>query len=72
MFLIVVDDGVGADVGYGFVFLVDGGVLGIDVGEIIRVIYINVAIPCVVIDCNIILISYARITKRLNKNRNIV
>ena len=55
VFLIVVDNGVGTDVGYGFVFLVDGRVLGVDISEVIGVVYINVAIPCVVVEGDAIL-----------------
>ena len=46
---VIVDDGVVADIGDSFVFLVDGGVLGVDVGKVGAVIYIDIAVPCVVV-----------------------
>ena len=54
---VVVDDGVIADVGNSFVYLVDGGVLGVDVGKVGTVIYIDIAVPCVVVDGDIVVIG---------------
>ena len=47
---VVVDDGVIADVGNGFVVLVNGSVLGVDVGQIGAVVLVDIAVPCVVVD----------------------
>ena len=47
---VVVDDGVIADVGNGFVVLVDGCVLGVDVGQIGAAVLVDVAVPDVLVD----------------------
>ena len=47
---VVVDDGVTADVGNGFVVLVDGGILGVDVGQVGAVVLVDVAVPRVVVN----------------------
>ena len=47
---VVVDDGVIADVGNGFVVFVNGGVLGVDVGQVGAVVYIDVTVPGIVVD----------------------
>ena len=47
---VVVDDGVIADIGNGFVVFVDSGVLGVDVSEVGTVVGVDVAVPCVVVD----------------------
>ena len=70
--LVVVDDGRIGNVGYGFVLLVDGGVLGVDVSEVGAVVGINVAVPCVVIDGDVVCGGYAGIGKRVNKDRNFI
>lgn len=51
---VVVDDGVIADVGNGFVVLVDGGVLGVDVGQVGTVVLVDVAVPRVVVDGDVV------------------
>ena len=51
---VIVDDGVVADIGDSFVFLVDGCVLGVNVGEVGAVVGIDVAVPCVVVDGDVI------------------
>ena len=50
---VVVDDGVIADVGNGFVLLIDGGVLGVDVGQVGAVVLVDVAVPGVVINSDV-------------------
>ena len=40
-----VDDGRIGNVGYGFVLLVDGGVLGVDVSKVGAVVSVDVAVP---------------------------
>ena len=50
---VVVDDGVIADVGNGFVVFVDGSVLGVNVGQISAVVLVDVAIPGVVINSDV-------------------
>ena len=55
--LVVVDDGRIGNVGYGFVLLVDGGILGVDVSKVGAVIGVDVAVPCVVIDSDICKLS---------------
>ena len=47
---VVVDDGVIADVGNGFVVLVNGSVLGVNVGQVGAVVLVDVAVPGVVVD----------------------
>ena len=47
---VVVDDGVIADVGDRFVAFVDGGVLGVDVGQVGAVVLVDVAVPGVVVN----------------------
>ena len=42
---VVVDDGRIGNVGYGFVLLVDGGVLGVDVSKVGAVVSVDVAVP---------------------------
>ena len=51
---VVVDDRIVAVVGNGFVVLVDGGVLGVDVGQIGAVVLVDVTIPCVVVDGDVV------------------
>ena len=70
--LVVVDDGIIADIGYGFVLLVDGGVLGVDVSKVGAVVGVDVAVPCVVVDGDVDCGGYAGIAERFNKNRNII
>ena len=48
--LVVVDDGRIGNVGYGFVLLVDGGVLGVNVSKVGAVVGVYVTVPCVVVD----------------------
>ena len=50
---VVVDDGIIADIGYGFVFLVDGGVLGVDISKVGAVVGVDVAGPGVVVNSNV-------------------
>lgn len=64
---LVVDDGVIADFG----FVVDR-VLRVDVGQLVAVVNVDVAIPSVVVDGDFIMIGYTRFTKRLNINRNTI
>ena len=52
---VVVDDGRIGNVGYGFVLLVDGGVLGVDVSKVGAVVSVDIAVPSVVVDGNITL-----------------
>ena len=47
---VIVDDGVVADIGDSFVFLVDGGVLRVDVSKVGAVVGVDVTVPCVVVD----------------------
>ena len=54
---VVVNNGRIGNVGYGFVFLVDGGVLGVDVSKVGAVVGVDVAVPCVVIDSDICKLS---------------
>ena len=70
--LAVVDDGIIANIGYGFVLLVDGGVLGVDVGEVGAVVGVDVAVPSVVVDGDVIRGGYAGIAERFNANWNFV
>ena len=63
--LVVVDDGRIGNVSYGFVFLVDGRVLGVDVGEVGAVVGVDVAVPCVVVDGDVVCGGYAGIAERL-------
>ena len=51
---VVVDDGIVADIGDGFVVLVDGGVLRIDVGQVGAVVLVDVAVPGVVVDGDVV------------------
>ena len=60
---VVVDDGRIRNVGYGFVFLVDGGVLGVDVGEVGGVVGVDITIPCVVVDGDVVCGGYAGIAE---------
>ena len=48
--LVIVDDGRIRNVGNGFVILVNGGVLRIDIGQVGAVVLVDVAVPCVVIN----------------------
>ena len=57
---VVVDDGVIADVGNGFVVFVDGCVLGVDVGQVGAVVLVNVAVPGVVVDGDVGLLFNSR------------
>ena len=50
---VVVDDGVIADVGNGFVVFVDGSVLGVNVGQVGAVVLVDVAVPDILIDGDI-------------------
>lgn len=56
--LVVVDDGRIGNVGNSFVLLVDGGVLGVDIGKVGGVVNVDIAVPCVVVDGNIIDCGY--------------
>ena len=47
---VVVDDGIGADVGNSFVFLVDRGILGVDVSKVGAVVGVDIAVPSIVVD----------------------
>ena len=47
---VVVNDRGSADIGDSFVFLVDCGVLGVDVSKVGAVVGVDVAVPCVVVD----------------------
>ncbi len=60
---VVVDNGRIGNVGYGFVFLVDGGVLGVDVGKVSGVVGVDVAVPCVVVDGDVVCGGYAGIAE---------
>ena len=51
---VVVDDGVIADVGNGFVVFVDGSVLGVNVGQVGAVVLVDVAVPGVVVDGDVV------------------
>ena len=42
---VVVDDGIGADVGNGFAFLVDCSILGVDVSKVGAVVCVDVTVP---------------------------
>lgn len=66
---LIVNDRVIGYVGYGFVVLVDGGVLRVNVGQLVAVVNVNVAVPCVVVDGDVGLIR-DRSFNRLNTNRN--
>ena len=70
--LVVVDDGRIGNVGYSFVFLVNRGVLGVDVSKVGAVVGVDVAVPCVVVDGDIVCGGYAGIAEWLNKNWGIV
>ena len=70
--LAVVDDGRIGNVGYGFVLLVDGGILGVDVSKVSAVVGVDVAVPCVVVDGDIVCGGYAGIAQRFNKDRNFI
>ena len=51
---VVVDDGVVANVGDRFVIFVDGSVLGVDVGQVGAVVLVDVTVPRVVVDGNVV------------------
>ena len=55
---VVVDDGVIADVGNGFVVFVDGSVLGVNVGQVGAVVLVDVAVPGVVVDGDFVVVVY--------------
>lgn len=69
---VVVDDGVIGNIGYGFVLLVDSGVLGVDVSKVGAVVGVDVTVPCVVVDGNLIIVVDGCITKRLITYRNTI
>ena len=64
---VVVDDRIVADVGNGFVVLVDGGVLGVDVGQIGAVVLVDVAVPCVVINGDVGLVLKCAVIRNIAK-----
>ena len=70
--LAIVDNGIIADISYCFVLLVDGGVLGVDLGEVGAVVGVDVAVPCVVVDGNFIIVVDGCITMRLITYRNTI
>ena len=70
--LAVVDDGRIGNVGYGFVLLVDGGVLRVDVGEVGAVVGVDVAVPCVVVDGDVVCGGYAGIAEGFDKDGDFV
>ena len=51
---VVVDDGIVADVGDRFVVFVDGRILGVDIGQIGAVVLVDIAVPRVIVDGNVI------------------
>lgn len=55
---VVIDDGRIGNVGYGFVFLVDGGVLRINVSKVGAVVNVDIAVPCVVVNSDVGLLIY--------------
>ena len=57
---VVVDDGVIADVGNGFVVFVDGSVLGVNVGQVGAVVLVDVAVPDVLVDGDVGLLFNSR------------
>ena len=69
---VVVDDGRIGNVGYGFVLLVDGGILGVDVGEVGAIVGVDVAVPCVVVDGDVVCGGYAGITGRFYIDWNVI
>ena len=53
----VVDDGVFRNISYSFVIFIDGSILGVNVGKVCAVVYIDVAVPCVFVDGDIVVIG---------------
>ena len=70
--LVIVDNGRIGNVGYGFVLLIDGGVLGVNVGEVGAVVSVDVTVPYVVVDGDVVCTGYAGIGKRVNEDRNFI
>ena len=70
--LIIVDDGRIGNVCNGFVFLVDGCVLGVDVGEVGGVVGVDVAVPSVVVDGDVVCGGYAGIAERFYIDGNFI
>jgi len=54
---VIVDDGVVADIGDSFVFLVDGGVLRVDVSKVGAVVGVDVTVPCVFVNSKVCIIG---------------
>ena len=50
---VVVDDGIVADIGDGVALVVDGRILGVDIGQVGAVVLVDVAVPGVVVDGDI-------------------
>ena len=63
VFLIVVDDGVGTNVGNSVAIFIDCGVFGVDVCQIGAVVLIDVTVPCIIVDCDFVVVIYIRIAK---------
>lgn len=57
---VVVDDGRIRNIGYRFVLLVDGGVLGVDVSKVGAVVGVDVTVPCVIIDGDCVIVLNLR------------
>ena len=65
--LVIVDDGRIRNVGNGFVILVNGGVLRIDVGQVGAVVLVDVAVPCVVINGDVGLVLKCAVIRNIAK-----
>ena len=50
---VVVDDGIVADIGDGVALVVDGRILGVNVGQVGAVVLVDVAVPDILIDGDI-------------------
>ena len=65
--LVIVDDGRIRNVGNGFVILVNGGVLRIDIGQVGAVVLVDVAVPCVVINGDVGLVLKCAVIRNIAK-----
>ena len=54
---VVVDDRIVADVGYGIARFVDSCVLRVDIGKVGGIIHINITVPSVFVNCNVVVIG---------------
>ena len=64
---VVVDDGIVADIGDGVALVVDGRILGVNVGQVGAVVLVDVAVPCVVINGDVGLVLKCAVIRNIAK-----